>query len=225
LCPRSEYDAGERTGETIAHNGGEEVAIRAVIFDIGGVLNRVARIGSEGKWHKRLGLSDRELAIAVFDMPPSREASLGQASVDDVWNAVAQRLGLSPAELRDLQADTDDAFIWNTELADYISSLRPRYKTGILSNAWPDARQKCKGYVNSNTFDAIVFSAEEGLMKPEPEIFRRVLARLGVAAHEAIFVDDKQKNVDGAVAIGMHGILYNDNTDVRMRIARVIQVT
>jgi len=57
-------------------------------------------------------------------------------------------------------------------------------------------------------FRDIVVSGEEKLMKPDAEIYRRALARFGVAAADAVFVDDRQANVDGAAAVGMHGLLF-----------------
>lgn len=50
-------------------------------------------------------------------------------------------------------------------------SLRPRYKTGTISDVWPDAREMVAAYVNDSTFDVIVFSGEEGVRKPDPEIY------------------------------------------------------
>ncbi len=196
--------------------------ISAVIFDIGGVFNRVQGIGAPGKWQRRLGLSDRELAHAVFDGPVTLAASLGQASLQDVWNSVAQQLGLSPAEVSELEEDAWAAYVWNTELLDYVRSLRPRYKTATLSDAWSDARERCKDYINSGVFNVMVFSAEEGIKKPNLDIYRRALDRLGVAAEDAIFVDDKQRNVDAATALGLHGVVYTNNADCCTQINRLL---
>jgi epoxide hydrolase-like predicted phosphatase len=201
------------------------LAIRAVIFDIGGVLNKVESIGAPGKWWKRLGLNDKELIHAIFDGPLSASASVGQVSTEEVWRSVAQQLGLSPAEARDLERDAWAAYAWNTELLDYVRSLHPRYKTAILSNAWPNAREQCKGYVNSELFDVMIFSAEVGMKKPDPAIFWLALDRLGVAAQEAIFVDDKQRYADAADALGLHGIAYTNNADCCAEINRLLSRT
>jgi putative hydrolase of the HAD superfamily len=92
------------------------------------------------------------------------------------------------------------------ELLGFIRSLKPNYRTGIVSDAWLDARQNVKQYINNELFDVIVFSAEEGVKKPDPEIYRRALARLGVDPQEAIFVDDRLTNIAGAQQIGMQAI-------------------
>lgn len=81
-------------------------------------------------------------------------------------------------------------------------------QTSTISDAWLDARQNNKQNINYNIFDVIVFSAEEGVKKPDPEIYRRTLARLGVEQKEAIFLDDRLPNIAGERRIGMHAIQH-----------------
>jgi putative hydrolase of the HAD superfamily len=56
--------------------------------------------------------------------------------------------------------------------------------------------------------DEIIISAEEGIAKPDPRIFRIAAERLGVRPQEAVFVDDRPENVQGARAVGMRGIQF-----------------
>jgi HAD superfamily hydrolase (TIGR01509 family) len=65
-----------------------------------------------------------------------------------------------------------------------------------------------RGRINGETFDAILFSAEEGLKKPDPELYRRALARLNVQPGEAVFVDDFSENVEAARALGLAGVHF-----------------
>ncbi len=76
-------------------------------------------------------------------------------------------------------------------------------RTALLSNSWG------MGYDRSDwdqLFDVIVISGEVGLRKPEPEIYRHTLARLGAEPDECVFVDDLPQNVRAAVALGMVGV-------------------
>ena len=57
----------------------------------------------------------------------------------------------------------------------------------------------------------IVYSHEEGYLKPYPRMYRVVCDRLGVTPEEAVLVDDRQENVDGARAVGMSAITFTDN--------------
>jgi 2-haloacid dehalogenase len=68
-------------------------------------------------------------------------------------------------------------------------------------------------------FDGIVVSGEEGLMKPDPRFFQRLLDRYGVDPAKAVFIDDVSANVKCAAGLGFHGIHFRSaerlNTELR----------
>lgn len=67
--------------------------------------------------------------------------------------------------------------------------------------------------------DGMVVSGEEKLVKPQPEIFQRLLDRYNLKAQECVFIDDVQKNVDGGIAMGLHGILFKNAAQARKALA------
>lgn len=184
--------------------------IKAIFFDIGGVLMRTHDLEPRRKWERRFGLPDWGLTALVFDNPLARAATVGQATTGAVWAEVARRLALTPAELAQLQADFWRGDRLDQDLLAALRAWRPRYKTGIISNAWPTARAELGDRLNADTFDVIVFSAEEGVQKPDPVIYQRALARLSVTPAEAIFVDDVPENAAAASALGLHGLRFTD---------------
>lgn len=199
------------------------MSIKAVLFDIGGVLYRSVDAGPRRKWERRLGLSKSQLVEIIFTNPIAQRATIGQATPDEVWQEVGSLLSLSPEELTALRADFWNDGEWDMELLNFIQDLRSKYKTGTISDAWLDARQNVHHYVNREIFDVIVFSAEEGVMKPDPEIYRRALTRLGVSSQEAIFVDDRVSNIIGARQIGMQTILHVDTSHTIEEILHFLQ--
>ncbi|HXX83589.1 MAG TPA: HAD family phosphatase [Casimicrobiaceae bacterium] len=64
-------------------------------------------------------------------------------------------------------------------------------------------------------FDGIVISGLEGVIKPDPRIFRVLLERYGVAAESAVFIDDVPRNAAAASALGIHGIHYRSPEQLR----------
>lgn len=66
-----------------------------------------------------------------------------------------------------------------------------------------------------NDFDGIVVSAHEGLLKPDPEIYRRLLERYAITANRAAFIDDRPENVEAACRLGLHGIHFTDPANTR----------
>ncbi len=185
------------------------MTIRAVIFDVGGVLLRTEDQTPRIKWEERLGLERGGLSRAVFDSNASARASNGKSTVADVWKSVASTLKLSDAELAELQRDFWAGDQVDQELVAFLRSLRPRYKTALLTNAWPDARLALKMRHLTDVVDDVIISAEEGVAKPDPRIYRVAAERLGIRPDEAVFVDDVAENIEGARAVGMHGVQFN----------------
>jgi 2-haloacid dehalogenase len=64
-------------------------------------------------------------------------------------------------------------------------------------------------------FDGIVVSGRERLLKPDPRIFQLLLRRYGIEPVGAVFIDDALANVDGARALGIHGIHFTGPDDLR----------
>jgi putative hydrolase of the HAD superfamily len=91
--------------------------------------------------------------------------------------------------------------------------LRPAYRTAILSNADQSLRGRLHDLGIHDLFDTVISSAEEGLAKPEAEIYRRAAARLGLPPEACVFVDDYEANVRAAEELGMRGIVYRVDRD------------
>ena len=87
-------------------------------------------------------------------------------------------------------------------------------KIGILSNMQHDMlaamRRKLRWL---SRFDAQIYTCEVGVIKPEAASYEAILKPLGVKAEEAIFFDDKQVNIDGARAVGMHAGLFEGDVE------------
>ncbi len=187
------------------------MTIRAVLLDVGGVLLRTEDQQPRRRWEERLQLPPDSLISVVFDNPVAQQANLGFAEAEDVWREVGRLLSLSPPKLRQLQSDFFAGDRWDEELLSLVRSLRPAVRTGVLSNAWPDARAKQARWIHPAIFDVILYSAEVHCRKPEEEFFRLALFHLNAAPEEVLFFDDFQENVDAACRIGLQGVLFEDS--------------
>jgi len=107
-----------------------------------------------------------------------------------------------------------------------VRALRGRYQVALLTNAWPDADRlllEKQGLDVHAEFDVYVNSADVGLRKPDPAIFRLTLERLGVAPQEAVFLDDSLPNVEAARALGIHAIHVTDPTTALAELELLLQ--
>jgi putative hydrolase of the HAD superfamily len=113
---------------------------------------------------------------------------------------------------------------WNLELHDFVVelanlSLRPEildkagelrgrgYATALVTNNVRELASVWRArFPVDELFDVVVDSSEVGMRKPEPQIFQHTLDRLGVAAAEAVLLDDMMVNVVAARELGLHAI-------------------
>ena len=189
--------------------------IKAVIFDVGGVLVRTEDHTPRRKLEERLGLAPGEAERLVYNSDKGRAAQRGEITSAELWRWVQEQFAFDAIELQIFREQFWGGDRLNQPLVDLIRRLRPRYQTAIISNAMDDLNQTlAETYPIADAFDLIVGSAYEGIMKPDAEIFRRTLARLGRTPEETIFVDDFAHNVEGAQAVGMHAIHYTPQIDV-----------
>ena len=184
------------------------MTIRAVYFDLGGVIVRTGDREPRTKLAERLGMTYEELAKAVFENESSLRASLGAISPQEHWADVIQRLRLPPSEADVVRHEFFAGDSLDLDLINFIRSLRPKYRTGLLSNAWSDMRAYLISQKIEDAFDQLIISAEVGIMKPDARIYQLALEKLNVAPEEAVFVDDFTVNIEGARAIGMYAILF-----------------
>jgi 2-haloacid dehalogenase len=70
-------------------------------------------------------------------------------------------------------------------------------------------------------FDGIVVSGEEGVIKPDPRIFRILLDRYAIAPEEAVFIDDNPGNAQAAAALGIHGIHFQSPEALRRELRQL----
>jgi epoxide hydrolase-like predicted phosphatase len=182
---------------------------QAVIFDFGGVLMRTEDREPRTQLARSLGRNYAQLEEIVFNGPTGLPAALGQITAEQHWSSVAQSLQIAEAQIPAFQ----DAF-WggdrmDSRLVDHIRSLKGRYRTALLSNAWTDLREYLENrWKISDAFDLMIISAEVGFAKPDQRIYQLILERLQVPAQAAIFIDDMAENVRAAQLLGLKGIHF-----------------
>lgn len=107
------------------------------------------------------------------------------------------------------------------ETVEFIFELKAGgYRLYGLSNwsaeTFPIALKK---YQFFELFDGIVISGQEGVVKPNAEIYRILLDRYGLKACESVFIDDKEINVKAGEALGIKGIVFDKIENVKRRFA------
>jgi putative hydrolase of the HAD superfamily len=198
--------------------------VKAIVFDIGGVLEETPDLGLEAGWAARWGLEPAELDQRLGDI--WYDGSLGAITLEEVHRRIAAALGRPEEEVAGFMADIWREYLGtlNVELADYLRGLRARHKTAIISNSFVGAREKEEeSYRFSELTEFIVYSHEVGLSKPDPRIYQLALDKLGCEPEEVVFLDDAPGCVEGAREIGMHAILFQENSQAIAEIEALLQ--
>lgn len=191
------------------------MSIKAIVFDIGGVLEITPDLGLDAKWEGKLNMERGELNKRLGDV--WRDGSIGAISIEDVHTRIGEIMSWSEEQVNEFMDDIWREYLGtlNVELVEYFRSLRPKYQTAIISNSFVGAREKEAEHYQFDTLcDFIIYSHEVGLRKPEPRIFKLACERLGLQPHEVIFVDDHKEVYASAQEIGMHCIEFKDNAQV-----------
>ena len=98
-------------------------------------------------------------------------------------------------------------------LADLKRAGVPRYAlTNWSAETFPPQQRR---FEFLSWFDGIVVSGEEGVIKPDPQIFRILLERYRIEPQEAVFIDDNPANAEAAAALGLHGIHFRSPEHLR----------
>lgn len=204
--------------------------VDAVVLDYGGVLTGPVRRSIDA-WVAADGIDPASLtrtlrawlARDVEHGSPVHLLETGELSPEDFERRLAAALDTldgAPVRAEGLLGRLFAALSTDEEMFTLATTLRERgVPVAVLSNSWGDLypRERLDALV-----DHVVISSEVGLRKPQPEIYRLVLDRLGVEAARAVLVDDAEPNVLGARAAGLQALLHTDAATTRSALAAAL---
>ena len=204
------------------------MAVRALLLDFGGTLasERASRASMYAAAGGRFGLAvgeERmgELMRAAHAALPVRVG--GRFRYGERWfgafieRIFVRELGLAPERLADLTAEllarfADPSSFRPTPGAEELldAARRRGLRAAVVSNWSERLEPLLEGLGLRRRLDAVLASAIEEVEKPDPELFRRALARLGVEARAALHLGNHWVNdVAGARAAGITPIFYD----------------
>ncbi len=194
--------------------------IEAIIFDWGGVLIEFPPPKVYEYCAKALGVPfDRfRRAAEKFD----RDFQRGSITEDIFWKLVCKGVDAGKPKSKSLWKEAFGyAYEPRKDVFSVASSLHRRgYKVGFLSNTEAPAAEffleQKYGF-----FDAAVFSCHEGIRKPDRRIYEILLERLGVKPEQAVLVDDREENLDGARLVGMRTLLFKNPDQMTMELGLI----
>ncbi len=187
--------------------------ISAVIFDGGGVLIDNAAPGMFSHYASHLGVTEEQFR-QVF---PKYEIdwAKGKLTEDSFWEKITTDLRVKKPRVESLWLDGYlRAYKEKKEMFLLIKNLKHHgYKVALLTNTEIPIMLHTKKQ-SWTDFDLFVYSCEIGMRKPDREIYEYTLTNLSVAPDEAVFIDDREENVEAAQRLGMHSIGFESPSQV-----------
>jgi putative hydrolase of the HAD superfamily len=186
------------------------VTIRLIVFDMDDVLCRYdlpTRLDRLAGWS---GMRADDIHAAIWASGFEGSSDAGLIDAEAYLRGFGARLGC-PLTERDWMLARRAAMTPDATMLALVGELKHHMDVALLTN---------NGLLAKRTIDAmfpelrplfgerLFFSAEFGAKKPDPEVFRRLLERIGVEPRTALMVDDKPANIAGAEAAGLVGHVF-----------------
>ncbi len=179
-----------------------------IVFDYGNVLSKPN--GELPKMAATLGAPLPEFERAYWEFRIPWDAG---SSALEYWQAVGNSVGVPVDEARAEELTAIDVEGWghlepsSKELLEALSEAGAAL--ALLSNAPTALGEWVRAQDWARHFRVTLFSGDVGCVKPDAEIYRLLLDRLGAAPADCLFFDDRQSNVDGAKALGIKAHLWH----------------
>lgn len=190
--------------------------ISFVYFDVGGVA--IKDFSDTNKWDAML---DEALGIPTSLRPAfdqlydqfENDICLGRIAVDDLKPYIKANLNPNLDLSFSMIEYFLDHFEKNVDLWPLVNLIQKNAKIGLLTDQYPGMLAGIMKHdlMPSNIWDVIVDSSVEKVRKPMPEIYDLAQKKAGVPAGEILFIDNRQKNLDGAKNAGWQTYLYDSS--------------
>lgn len=184
--------------------------IKNIVLDVGRVL-----VAWQPKdLMKELGFSDETVAVLTEELFTSgiwNETDRGVLS-DEAFLELA--VGKAPEYEQEIKLfwNNVDKAIWQFPyVKEWICAMKKAgYRVYILSNygSWTYEKTREDALDFLEYVDGAIFSYQVKLIKPDAAIFHALFDKYGLQAEECVFLDDLSANIEGAKAVGMHGIVF-----------------
>ena len=187
------------------------IKIRSLILDFGGVISEPQKKNFVDNVNRIINQKPSDFMDVYRSYRKNYDN--GRNTGEEYWSNILRHYGY-PVNKPQIEAlIVEDIKSWteiNPEMIHFISDVRKRvHNLSIISNMPEDILD----YIRNNFqwldyFDELTWSCEVGVVKPDPGIYEHCLAKIGIPAHECLFVDDSIVNVEGATRYGLNAIHF-----------------
>lgn len=189
------------------------MAYELVIVDLGGVVVDVESDRLIHQVAQLIGCTFEEVHAAVYHEELLLPLELGQITPRDYYEWLKRRLNM-PWTYEQFVRSWNDILRENPAVTRLIHRLRKHHKLIALSNTNELHLNHMKTFPALSILDDWVASCDVGLRKPDPQIYRLAVERVGVAVEAAIYIDDRPELVEAGRSAGLTAIRCENGAQV-----------
>jgi epoxide hydrolase-like predicted phosphatase len=201
------------------------MSIKAVFFDLGGVILRTEYQAPRQRLAESFGMDYDDIDQVVFGGGPNgsaAKATVGAIAEEEHWLNVMKILKQPVDEYERIRDEFFGGDILDHDILYFLRSMKPKYKVGLISNAWSGLRDFIVREKFDDVFDHMVISAEVGVAKPDARIYQIALEQFEVSPNEAVFVDDFIENIEACEKLGMQGIHFKTPESAMQQLKKLL---
>ncbi len=199
--------------------------IDTVVFDIGQVLvdfcwrDLFHELGYEGEKFDRI-------ANATVLGPWWSESDRGVMTPEEILARFTEGAPEYRDEIEEIYAHAEHITRLREYALPWVRELKQRgYRVYILSNM-PEVlylKNEKSNFCFIAEADGAIISYKEKVIKPEKEIYELLCERFKIDPAKAVFIDDSEKNIQGARACGIHGLLFENEMQAKMELEKLLE--
>jgi len=200
--------------------GGSTAPVRrysAVVFDWAGVLTEPPLTGL-ARYNTELGLPEGILPAFVRGDVEFARVERGETTIKEFLKGVCVRVEQAHGvrvDIRTLAAAMSASRGLRPDMLELVEELSEAYDLAVLTNNVAENRSHLATTLPLDRFTMVLNSADLGLRKPDPEVYRELLRRLDRTATEVVYIDDFEENLPPAADLGITAIHYRGTTALR----------
>lgn len=198
--------------------------IKAIIFDFGGPIVEWKE-GASAVLRKYDNLHNlREDSLWELYGQYLNSNSVGDSrSGADFYRKTKPPIDIVAEELDKIFGEADETLRLRPEMVAYIEELKKKYQIALLSNFTIGLEEVLeKRFHIRHLFDLVVSSYDLKIKKPDARIYQYTLEKLGILPEESVFIDDAEKNVLAAKALGIHGIVFENVSQCKSDLEKLL---
>ncbi|MEM3839457.1 MAG: HAD family phosphatase [Candidatus Micrarchaeaceae archaeon] len=194
--------------------------IKAIIFDIGGVITHFPDSKYFSYLSKLSGKDAQHVRSYIGAMIPTLEKGL--MSAEEFENKIAKRLGITPRQVQWYSYYAKFVRV-DRGVTSLVSELHKQYITAYITNIDASKYSILGKLISADIFEYKFASCYMHLRKPDKRIYEKALKRMKVQPNQSIFIDNQEENVAGAIQAGMHSILYKNRRLLDIELNRLLK--